>query len=466
MALHGPIGVFGKIPSQGDFLHIHANGETVQSFAEFLEEASDSIHPTGCKLPAAPVSFLYRAPGIPTALVGVFAPSTDRLGRVFPLSVFVPFDARELGPRFPAVPAAFGPFLSGASSLIGESASLDKKAIAERLAGLSVPNVSALYQEEGRLEQGLASESAAPWQRQMIGDRQGEAPQHGAFDFFSAACRQVQDREPDTSGVTLDCPFSTEIERYAWLDLARRLLRWKQPPSFFWRETPRTCLLISLGPASTALFGYLAEPQRTHPKIWSLAIDRAAELPRSSEVEPVSDGPDEAPGAPSLDSPRPMEIASPRSPSPCHAPRAPTVSSRREAVNLRAPSERPGPARRRLRGIPRTLPIALLIGTGVIVAFGAVVVSLAGGLAQRSLPAAAPPGPKDTGAGAILAAEPDIQVEPAGAIFLDPRIYEDPSDRHGSTKATDANAPRKSKRPCRPGEPKDSRVCDHSGKKK
>ena len=90
--------LFGKLPSAGDFVS-RRMPYAVQQFwdrwcAEGMEALKASSSATGLQVWGGTPkwAFLLPAqPGVPTGQLGVFAPSCDRVGRVFPFVVAAPF---------------------------------------------------------------------------------------------------------------------------------------------------------------------------------------------------------------------------------------------------------------------------------------------------------------------------------------------------------------------------------------
>jgi type VI secretion system protein ImpM len=207
--------------------------------------------------------------------VGVFAPSVDKVGRNFPLAVFVPVQNKEAGAQFPVLPATYRPFLDAAVALLAESPQLDGHQLAERLPSLPLPSPEDLASAETTLHQSMATERASGLSERAFGDPIAGHHYYG-FWTFQSACNSVRGREPARANVAVDCPASGEVDLFAWLDLARRTLRWPAPPPFFWRDGAAGHLLLSLGAASGALLAYLSDPSWVTNKVWPLRTTQPA----------------------------------------------------------------------------------------------------------------------------------------------------------------------------------------------
>ena len=83
----------------------------------------------------------------------------------------------------------------------------------------------------------------------------------------------------------LDCPIQIDVDLFAWLALAERLMRGRgTAPSFFWTEEPSARLLLALGSCSTQVLQFIADPATTSARLWPLVTTRAevAEQVRAS----------------------------------------------------------------------------------------------------------------------------------------------------------------------------------------
>lgn len=89
-------GYYGKLPSQGDFIRHHADVAFVRSWDQWLQEG---ISASRAQLGAgwqtayenAPIWRFCLGAGLcgPEPLIGVLMPSADRVGRCFPLTLFL-----------------------------------------------------------------------------------------------------------------------------------------------------------------------------------------------------------------------------------------------------------------------------------------------------------------------------------------------------------------------------------------
>jgi type VI secretion system protein ImpM len=269
-------GLYGKIPAQADFVRVRAADPVARPFVLWLEEGSEAAKRAGGPAGAEPVRFLFRPAGAPSALVGVAAASVDKVGRSFPLAIFSRVEGPELAALFPVVPRAAAGFLEGAAALAAEAARLSGQELAAALERLPLPGAAELDGAAADARVSGAAESARAVLGRLFGDAPG-GPRY-ALHCFRTACEAVRGREPPRALAVLDCPVRGEVDRWAWLELARRGLAWQATPSFFWWEPPGVRMLLSLGPVPPSVFGTLWRLDAKDARVWPLVTDKPAAI--------------------------------------------------------------------------------------------------------------------------------------------------------------------------------------------
>jgi type VI secretion system protein ImpM len=282
-----PVGLFGKIPAQGDFFRLNVADPAAQGLVAWLQDAIEPVYRARLRLPAAPVRFLFRVPGAASVLVGAMASSVDRVGRAFPLCAFAAAPATALAEGYPAVPAAARTFLDAAAALLADAASLDGATLAARARALPLPSDGAVADAGAALRGEAASESGAALAHRLFGDLPAGALAYG-LGTFEAAAKPVRGAEPARAALALDCPAERDVDRWAWLELARRSLRWPAPPTFFWTEATPGSLVIALGGAPAGLLAHLCDPARPGAKVWPLRTAQPAAIEAARRVLPAA----------------------------------------------------------------------------------------------------------------------------------------------------------------------------------
>jgi type VI secretion system protein ImpM len=267
LTTHGPIGFYGKIPAQGDFVRANVGDPLVQKLIRWLEEGSEACHRSKAQLSRTGVRFLFRAAGEPRALVGVLRGSQDRVGRSFPLAIFVPAAGPSVEAGFPVAPLLYRRFAEAAEALVAEDPPTSA-ALAERVAALPLPSDADVL-AVGEEARAAAARPSAELLQRLFGDA-AQGRRLYAVNTFLAACAAVRSREPSKAETVLDCPAADGADAWVWLELARRALGWGVATPFFQRPGAPGRLLVSLGAPPAAVLPSLCEPPRDSPRVWPL----------------------------------------------------------------------------------------------------------------------------------------------------------------------------------------------------
>ena len=275
MTAFAPAALFGKIPAHADFVRVRAPDPVSRSLVLWLEEGSEAAKRTGAPAALEPARFLFWPVASARALLGVLAGSVDRVGRSFPLAVFAAAEGQRVAPAFAALPETGGAFLDAATDLIVDAARLAPADLAGRVDRLPSPGDGALDEADARARAAAGRESGREMLARLFGDP-AAGQRHYALHCFQVACQAVRGQAPRGQGLVLDCPVQRDLDRWAWLELARRSLGWTSAPSFFWRGAPAPRLLIALGAVPAAILGVLARPDARDPKLWPLTTAQPA----------------------------------------------------------------------------------------------------------------------------------------------------------------------------------------------
>lgn len=82
------VGMFGKMPSFGDFVSVGTGTPGYQTFVRWLEDSNDVMVERGQGLGKDPLGFMIRHRDTDSLLVGILVGSVDSVGRTFPLGLF------------------------------------------------------------------------------------------------------------------------------------------------------------------------------------------------------------------------------------------------------------------------------------------------------------------------------------------------------------------------------------------
>jgi type VI secretion system ImpM family protein len=284
----GAVGLLGKCPAQGDFLHVRANHAAFVRFDEwlatsfewaverggnsFLESyARGSIH-----------AFVFQPPGAGSApLTGALGPSSDSAGRKFPL---VLASMLSLGPnlvRSPhLLPLLLEEFWAAAGNLVAEASFRPTFDLDERSRQLAIAP---------ELDVELALASYGAWTHdmplhelwQLLGEHSFGADPATPLRFLAEAVRPLAGREQPSSPLTLRLPLGRAggAALCFWLDLIRRLVAWRATvPSFFWSHDGQAGgLMLHLGQAPVSTLSEMWQPSGERDEVCDLTAPLAGE---------------------------------------------------------------------------------------------------------------------------------------------------------------------------------------------
>ncbi|MEO7092717.1 MAG: type VI secretion system-associated protein TagF [Polyangiales bacterium] len=270
---------FGKVPRMGDFVRVRANAEPTASFEAWIQEAMaygeakrrddwPAIYGNG-----AIHAFVYRPPKkakTPSVLAGVFRPSSDAVGRRFPLVVGAPLAEQTVAPGPHLLPLVLGDFFEQATSQLMTVDSVGSLEEFERHVG----RVNAPYLEDAGARNAEYDNWAHNTQLStawsvLYGFGHSPHPIHAISTLIDCLV-------PFRGKQALDTPLSARVPLGSggvaaaafWIDMVRRIARWSATvPTFFLHFDGYTgSMLIQLGdtPPSSLLELFAPDPSSDH----------------------------------------------------------------------------------------------------------------------------------------------------------------------------------------------------------
>lgn len=167
------LGVYGKIPAQGDFVRINASDDAAQALDLWVQEALETLGRMGVPFPTEPLYFLHHGghPSLP-ATIGAMVASHDRVGRVYPMTVFARVDPAWLATRWSGAPLGYGLFLRDATRILRDLSRTDAQLLTAWTRNLRLPSPQDLAQVDVVCMHALQTFSAAQVLPRMTGDPQ------------------------------------------------------------------------------------------------------------------------------------------------------------------------------------------------------------------------------------------------------------------------------------------------------
>lgn len=264
-----PIGAFGKVPAAGDFVSLGGGSAVTQSLQTWLQQENDHLASKRLPFPTEPIRFVYRDLAGGTVL-GVLGPSSDAVGRTFPLAVYTHVDVHTAMPRFSALPTAFDGFLDGARQAIADAATMELSTFAARVSGLHLPGASELRDAALWTHEALGATPGGILLEHLFGPLAQGVHYHG-LNMMRTACNQVHGRDPGKAGIIVECHAGDDVQIAFWLCMAESLLGWSSaPPAFFWTDVSSedSRMLLSLGAPPMGLLHYFADPSVAADRLW------------------------------------------------------------------------------------------------------------------------------------------------------------------------------------------------------
>jgi type VI secretion system protein ImpM len=267
------LGVYGKIPAQGDFVRINASDQAAQSLDVWIQEGLETLHRMGVPFPAEPLYFLHHGhPSLP-ATVGAMIASHDSVGRVYPMTVFARVDPAWLATRWSGAPLGYGLFLRDATRILHDLARADAQLLGAWTRNLRLPSAHDLAQVDVVCMHALQNFTGAQVLPRMTGDPNAATCWY-ALKTAVDACDTARTR-PSRTPIVLDGPLTGDLDLFAWLELMRRRLQGAFVPTVLWRESAPARMLACVGPPSGVLLRYLVNPEDNAPQHWPLWTNRA-----------------------------------------------------------------------------------------------------------------------------------------------------------------------------------------------
>jgi type VI secretion system ImpM family protein len=269
----GPVGLYGKIAAQADFLRANAGQFSRAGLDRWFQDGIEILHKEGTRLPTERTAFLLTPEGVSGVFVGAFVPSEDAVGRLFPLIVFAETSVTRDLDQLAGVARVYGEFIAQAGAVVEGSAGLAGAEVAARMNELT-------------LDSTWRAPDAAAWQQEPAGPLRaalGDSSRALAYAMrtFAMACDQVA--KADASGrapvVVVDAPAPTPATVQMWFEFARRQMRGPgRSVSALWTEGAEGRLLLALGAPPPALLSYLANRKHKASRLWPLRTEIGSAL--------------------------------------------------------------------------------------------------------------------------------------------------------------------------------------------
>jgi len=276
-------GVLGKHPTQGDFLAGGNRDSEFTSFDAFLThniewaEAKGGPEWVDAYNAGSVQAFVYRptSPSHASALVGAFAPSWDRAGRRFPLTVAVPLLAPPALLTAPEVlPLALeSTWQSTSERLLSFTSNPDRRVeVGQSLLGEAQIALDETFADYAAWTRTLTSREL--WAL-IFGVERPVDPVR-VLSHVSRTVAMCRGNARTESLLALRVPLGAAggASLCFWLDWVSRVARWRTTiPSFFWsHDGQEGAAVIALGSPPPCTLAELWNPTGSQEQIYDIAI--------------------------------------------------------------------------------------------------------------------------------------------------------------------------------------------------
>lgn len=269
----------GKLPARPDFVRFGAFGPPARAFDAWLTRSMERVQVKRAKLPQQPLRFLFSFDGS-ASLLGVIAPSHDKVGRSYPVAIFRELASGSVNGRSAVVPEALAPLLREAQTAVDALPGVAADQVDVLLQRLDATPATSLAAAHALFSEGLQSADAGSFLRSAFGA--SASPMLGyALVTLLRAADSARGFGFGTRSPVIDFPVAPGAPASIWLELAASLVP-GVGASFIWTEptsdqTPAR-LLFRWGPPSDETLCALADARYSSQAVWPLTTDHAAAL--------------------------------------------------------------------------------------------------------------------------------------------------------------------------------------------
>ncbi|MCH9685824.1 MAG: type VI secretion system-associated protein TagF [Deltaproteobacteria bacterium] len=260
------VGMFGKIPSFGDFVRVH-NGSPVQrGFERWLEDSNDVLAECRQQLSTQPLGFVVRDEDTASMLVGIIVGSHDRVGRTFPLGLFYQVQERDL--CVCGLPLAMTSELHRLAVVARRAQTRSHADVDQLVRSVPPPAEPDLAARSHAELHRLRIVKAATLFRRVYGE--GNAP-HFGHAVMLRACAPTGRRSASLP-LVLEGRVHTDVELMFALANVQVMSEGRQPGVALWAVRSHR-VLMALGRPDPRLLGLMLDEQRP-ARLWPMSTDR------------------------------------------------------------------------------------------------------------------------------------------------------------------------------------------------
>ncbi|MBC7171078.1 MAG: type VI secretion system-associated protein TagF, partial [Polyangiaceae bacterium] len=261
-------GIVGKIPSEGDFVRHNLIDPLPRGFDRWLAASVESAATLRLPTSSDPLRFIFSDGNGTGVLVGVIAPSHDAVGRTYPIALFEWCREATSPSDLSSLPVVYQGFLESAVELAGAVQGTTAAGLKNALE--SLPHIGPDDRARARAvcEETLDRATALAFEERVFED--GAAKRYYAYHTLLTALSVLAQGPSFGAPPTVDCPISTDVDQFAWLELFGRCLpRGASMPTVLWCEDEAPRMAVVLGAPSHLDYRFRTDDGKSD-RLWPL----------------------------------------------------------------------------------------------------------------------------------------------------------------------------------------------------
>lgn len=255
----GRVGGFGKIPALGDFVRSPSASGEMMAFERWLTHAMETGEARvgaawkGTFAQGAPHAFVWsgtlekKTRGL---LVGVVVPSTDAVGRSFPVVICAPVPLAAFGANAHLAPLVLHEFFQHALTAAGRAArTRSQSEFLAQVSAVSPPSLDGVAPALARYATWSKSRVASELWGSVFTDDVERATRSALYLVVEAtSAYRGQETPPLSLGLRVPLDADRQSSAALWLDVVRTAAGWKTTvPTLFMSLSAAPRALIQLG---------------------------------------------------------------------------------------------------------------------------------------------------------------------------------------------------------------------------
>jgi type VI secretion system ImpM family protein len=270
------VGMFGKLPSFGDFVSMGSGSPLHRGFERWLEDSNDVLATRRQELSKNPLGLMIRSEDSADLLVGILVGSCDSVGRSFPLGLFHEVQAGKAS--LAGLPLAMAPDLGRLAGVARKARARGRQEIEALLRDMQRPTDDELAIRSHAELHRLRIVKAAQLLERVFG--QGEGAHYGT-DTIERACTLAEERRGKLP-LVLKGRANTDIELMFALAAVDAMTDGRQPAAVLWDVSSHRVLFV-LGQPDQGLLTLMVEGTDSD-RVWPMTTDRPELARKAAET--------------------------------------------------------------------------------------------------------------------------------------------------------------------------------------